>query len=465
MSDDHERTIIVPNPGGRRRATPAAAPTPPERAPFAPPSAEPASAAQIGVPQSAPRPAAQSSDSSIEQSMTGMNRLNAAAATLFALISRIRNRAQHRDPDGLRESVVSEIRGFEGRAINAGVDPTNVKYARYMICATIDDVVLNTPWGGESNWSFQSMVGTFHKETVGGDRFFDLLKGLLEDPGRNLEVLEFGYLCLSLGFEGRYRHEKSGADNMLKIRQNLAERIRSQRGEVSPGLSPNWLGTKAAFRQRNVWLPVWVTCGVLATILSVTFFSLSYALSGGTDQLTGRLAAIDAGSRAPELERKAPPPPPPPPTPTQAERLEKVRAFLQAEIDAGLVTVAEDGPTIKISLVGEGMFGSGSDSLLEKFLVPIERVATALNDEPGSVIVQGHSDNVPIRTARFPNNTALSLARAESVMALMAQYLADTDRMSAEGRADKNPLCTENSRDCRARNRRIEIILVREENI
>ena len=56
-----------------------------------------------------------------------------------------------------------------------GVPAQTVKIARYAICATIDDVVLNTPWGGTGVWAQSSMVGTFHKETHGGERFYDLV--------------------------------------------------------------------------------------------------------------------------------------------------------------------------------------------------------------------------------------------------------------------------------------------------
>ena len=204
---DTDKTVVRPNPGGRRPAAqPAAAPEPQSQA--AP--AEPAPAA-FGVPEAAStqsaarRPdASEAAIASVDLAMTGMNRLNASEATLFALISRIRNRAQHMDPDALRKSVVSEIRAFENRALQAGIDAQQVKIARYGICATLDDVVLNTPWGGDSVWATQSMVGTFHRETVGGDRFFDLLARLEQDlrprlvdaflnPVQDLVGLRLGY--------------------------------------------------------------------------------------------------------------------------------------------------------------------------------------------------------------------------------------------------------------------------------
>lgn len=114
------------------------------------------------------------------------------------------------DPDALRGKVVAEVRAFDSRCIAAGIDPQQVKVARYAICATIDDVVLNTPWGEQSNWALQSMVGTFHRETVGGDRLYDVLARLEKEPSTNIELLEFIYMCLTLGFEGRLRVEQGG---------------------------------------------------------------------------------------------------------------------------------------------------------------------------------------------------------------------------------------------------------------
>ncbi|CAN0586924.1 unnamed protein product, partial [Ectocarpus sp. 12 AP-2014] len=100
--------------------------------------------------------------------------------------------------------------------------------------------------------------------------------------------------------------------------------------------------------------------------------------------------------------------------------------------------------------------------LQDRFRGPVNRVADALNDESGPVIVTGHSDNVPIRSSRFPDNLALSLARAKSVMDGMKGQMTDASRLSAEGRADKEPLADNATREGRAANRRIEVLLVQE---
>lgn len=468
--DDTDKTVIRPNPGGRRQAgavpqqpvapqQPAGYPDPLE---VPQPSLAPQpAAAGYGVPPSQTAQSQSQQGGAEDVAVTGMNRLNACAAPLFSLISRIRNRAQHMDPDKLRQSVVAEVRSFENAALQAGIAAQTVKIARYALCATLDDVVLNTPWGGQSSWATQSLVGTFHRETVGGDRFYDLLARLEQDPANNIELLEFVYMCLSLGFEGRLRVEQGGSDKHMQIRQGLARIIRGQRGQVERDLAPHWEGVDKPYRALSMWKPVWIALGVTALLLMAEFGGLSYALSNRTENLVGQMSVIDAGPVA-ELQRRAPPPPPPPP---QAQpQVEKVVAFLQPEIDEGLVEVFEKGNTLIIRIKGSGMFGSGSDHLQDKFREPVRRVAVALNDEPGSVIVAGHSDNVPIRSSRFPSNLALSLARAKSVMNQMAGEISDTNRLSAEGRADSEPIADNATREGRATNRRIEVLLVQEDN-
>lgn len=462
-ANDTDKTVIRPNPGGRRTAaaTPAPAPATPAE-PMAPAPAGDMDA--FGVPQAAaPAPKAQAKPGggNTKLSMTGMNQLTACASTLFSLISRIRNRAQHMDPDKLRQSVVAEVRAFENRALQAGIAAQNVKVARYALCATLDDVVLNTPWGGQSSWGLQSMVGTFHRETVGGDRFYDLLARLEKEPGGNIDMLEFLYMCMSLGFEGRLRVEQGGSEKLLQIRAALARIIRAQRGPLEWDLSPHWQGEKKPFKALSAWRLVWIAVGVTALLLTMQFAGLSYALSTSTERVIGQLAITDAGPVA-ELQRRAPPPPPPPPAPTAEQQLKKVEGFLQEQIDNGTVEVFQKGNTLIIRIKGSGMFGSGSDALQKAFVTPVDRVAKALNDEAGPVIVVGHSDNVPIRSSRFPSNMHLSLARAKSVMAGMAKVMADPSRLTAEGRADNEPIADNGTKAGRARNRRIEVLLVQE---
>ena len=190
------------------------------------------------------------------------------------------------------------------------------------------------------------------------------------------------------------------------------------------------------------------------------FFVYSFILSGDTERLGIQIATLDFDGPI-ELDRPAPPPPPPPPAPKEVETIEIVSSFLEPEIKAGLVSVASVGNTLTIRIAGEGMFASASDQLEPQFEDIMDRVAKALDDEEGRIIVAGHSDNVPIKTARFPSNLQLSLARAKSAMTRISASLDDQSRITAEGRADKTPIASNDTPEGRAKNRRIEVILVK----
>jgi type VI secretion system protein ImpK len=87
-----------------------------------------------------------------------------------------------------------------------------------------------------------------------------------------------------------------------------------------------------------------------------------------------------------------------------------------------------------------------------------ERIGAALNQVPGPVLIAGHTDNQPIRTLRFPSNWHLSKDRAASVKALLGGFV-KPDRLTAEGRADTEPLADNVAPEGRAKNRRVEITL------
>ncbi len=446
-----------------------------------------------GAPQGgmvAPKATAAGASVGVDQALSGLNPLCTAAAPLFALVGRIRNRAQHANPEALRQAVVREVRAFEQRALEKQIDVQQLRIARYLICATVDDVVLNTPWGEQSNWAKQSMVDTFHKEGWGGDRVYKLLERLEQEPARHRELLEFLYVCLSLGFEGRLRAgiDQGGPEKHYTLRDNLARLIRSQRGDIERELSPRWKGLKLPHKPLSAWAPIWLISGVTGAVLVLLFLGFSWMLGGETGRVEGQLAslvptaqvAIKSAEQGDGDRIPPPPPPPPPPEVVRESETTKITGFLKPEIDAGLVEVSDEGNTVRVRIAGANMFAPGSDRLQPQFVDLIARIGQELAKTepnprqsqspdplpdvlvyPGDVLVVGHSDNVPISTARFPNNTVLSLKRAESVMKLLAKQNVAPERLSAEGRAAAEPIADNATREGRAKNRRIEIFIIK----
>ena len=243
-------TILRPRPGVGRKlpAAPAAA------APAATPPAATGSATVVPpapnytVSAGAAVGVAQAQEASAgplgEWLTTGANPLLQAAVPLLVLAGRLRGQIANADVESLRRQAIQEIRGFEERARRAEVPPEDVLAARYALCTAIDEAVLNTPWGAQSDWSSQSLLVTFHREAAGGEKFFQILDRVSGEPQRYLALLELLYVCLSLGFEGRYRLDERGPARLAEVREALYQRIEGLREGAEPELSPRWKGVE-----------------------------------------------------------------------------------------------------------------------------------------------------------------------------------------------------------------------------
>ena len=132
--------------------------------------------------------------------------------------------------------------------------------------------------------------------------------------------------------------------------------------------------------------------------------------------------------------------------------------LLEEEINEGKIDVETDGPTIIIKIRERGSFTSGSATLDPGFLPTLDTIGTALGEISGEIVVEGHTDNIPINSAQFPSNFALSAGRALSVTSV---FLNDPnisiDRLSLRGYGEVRPEDTNATRAGRARNRRVEI--------
>ena len=174
------------------------------------------------------------------------------------MLSRLRNTLSQPDPGALRERAVGEVRRFEQVSRETGVPMEQLRPAHYALCASLDDVVQATPWGSQGAWASRSLVSTFHQEVRSGDRFFDVLNQMKQNPGTFLPVLELMYLCLSLGFQGRYRLSPRGPAELDRMREDVYGVIARQRPRPTPDLSPHWRGVAAPYRPARAELPVWV---------------------------------------------------------------------------------------------------------------------------------------------------------------------------------------------------------------
>jgi len=134
---------------------------------------------------------------------------------------------------------------------------------------------------------------------------------------------------------------------------------------------------------------------------------------------------------------------------------------LAEEIESGFVEIEVKDATIVVRILEQGSFATASDTLIEPFRTVLEKMGKTIGDTPGQVVVAGHSDNVPILNRRFRSNWELSASRAVTVVhTLTRQGSIPSERFRIEGYADTRPVDNNETREGRARNRRVEVTLL-----
>ena len=143
------------------------------------------------------------------------------------------------------------------------------------------------------------------------------------------------------------------------------------------------------------------------------------------------------------------------------DEAKRLTAALQDEIDAGVVEVDWTAREIVIRIRERGSFQSGDDEINDTFAVLLKKIGDALKSVEGDIIVSGHTDNIPISTARFPSNWELSAARAAAVVHhLVSEESIDSERLQIRAHADTKPIFTNYTEESRAKNRRVEISIL-----
>jgi type VI secretion system protein ImpK len=421
--DDNDKTIIRPSPGGRRRQ-PAVETT-------SPVNFSDRSEMETGADFSA-----------------GPNPLVANAFSLLSVVPKLKNLPFHHAADELQEQLIDGVRRFENRSLHQGCPQEQVKIASYFLCALIDETVLNTPWGNQSNWGHNSLLIQFHNEAWGGERFFEILERLKQNPAQSLNLIELAYLCLSLGFKGKYRVTGSGVRDIEELRQELFLVMKRLEGDTEQVLSPHWQGRRDVRSPFVRHVPLWVVAAVAGAIAVLTYLGFAYSINRSSDRVYGQLADL-AREEVKPLPARVQQPVTPAAVPIQTNRFKQL---LANEIARQMVEVPEPN-LLRIS----DAFASGSDRIKKDFIPMLVKIARELQSDTSRILVVGHTDSKPIFSARFPSNWHLSQARAKNVADILTSSAFLQDRVRFEGRADTEPIAPNDTPENRARNRRIDI--------
>src|SRR5215813_2334867 len=210
----------------------------------------------------------------------GLNPLVRAATPLLLMSAQIRESMGSVDAAGLRRTALDEINVFEEQARASRVPNEVVLSARYVLCAALDEAVLSTPWGNQSEWAQHPLLVQLHREAWGGEKFFEMVDRISQDPGRHIDLMELQYLALVFGFEGKYHVQERGHERLQQIQQDLYRRVRSHRGSPDGALSLRWRGLEDRRNPLLRYVPWWVVAAAALPVLAVAFTAFYASLAG-----------------------------------------------------------------------------------------------------------------------------------------------------------------------------------------
>ncbi len=148
------------------------------------------------------------------------------------------------------------------------------------------------------------------------------------------------------------------------------------------------------------------------------------------------------------------------------EHARRLRMALKEEIDKGSVSIQTEGMKVIVHIMENASFDSGYADLRPEFMPVLEEIAELIDNNSGEVTVSGHTDNVPIRNDKFRSNWDLSTSRAVSVAhELLKLASIDAERVIVTGHADTRSRASNETPEDRAKNRRVDISIVRGKEI
>ncbi|MFO0740590.1 MAG: type IVB secretion system protein IcmH/DotU [Labilithrix sp.] len=188
-------------------------------------------------------------------------------------------------PDILKRRIQTLLEDMERRGLELGIQKRDLDDAKYAIVAFIDEQLFRAPWAGRQEWMLEPLQLVYFNENTAGEGFFQRLDQLERDPQR-LHVLEVFYLCLTLGFQGKYAVR--GGDGLSAVIDRLASMLAraTPNGEV---LSPHGVPVDAGRGGARREAPVLFLAGGLVAVAIILAIVLKVALVSATSDVNAKI--------------------------------------------------------------------------------------------------------------------------------------------------------------------------------
>ncbi|MBV9575558.1 MAG: type IVB secretion system protein IcmH/DotU [Gammaproteobacteria bacterium] len=233
----------------------------------------------------------------------GLNAIVDTASYLFSVIGELKQLQSYRRLKKLQSDLIREINHFQKAIIHHGYNVEYVAICRYIICATFDDIITHSSWGA-GQWEHYSLLATYNQDLQHQHKFFAILERTIQDPTLYIDLMEFMYICLSMGYKGQYRGSEYNQYQLEQIINNLYKHIQAHRGSFSKILSPMPFKSHqnmAHLYARKKWSLSFVLI-LTASIIMAIFISLGYLMEAISNESFKNITQIENSISHPTFE-------------------------------------------------------------------------------------------------------------------------------------------------------------------
>lgn len=190
-------------------------------------------------------------------------------------------------PDILKRRIGTLLEDMDRRGLELGIPKRDLDDAKYAVVAFIDEQLFRAPWAGRQEWMLEPLQLVYFNENTAGEGFFERLDALEREPAR-LHVLEVYYLCLALGFQGKFAVR--GGDGLGATVDRLVGTL-ARATPQGDALSPRGAPADAARGTARREAPVLFLAGGVVALAIVVAIALKVALVSATSDATARIQA------------------------------------------------------------------------------------------------------------------------------------------------------------------------------
>ena len=227
----------------------------------------------------------------LSKTMGGARDISALCTDLFLIIIRMREAEDLGDPASLRKLIGYFLDLFEKNCAAIGMAHDSIGESKYAIVALMDETVLSVPGACRDYWITRPMQLDYFGDNIAGQEFYEKLQKLLLQPENKKDVLEVYYLCLALGFEGKYKI--ANPEERAAIMDDLGRKLRRTRIRVSAELSPHGRRAESSIMKHSTafLFPLWLSGVIAAGIVVVAWISMFFV---NANALSGLITSIQS---------------------------------------------------------------------------------------------------------------------------------------------------------------------------